>query len=102
MASETWGSSSLRKAVPDYYGILGVTPEATIQEIHDAYWRHAKARDVDIGQLNQAYEVLGNSARREAYDAERAENGVVPAQRQPRPLSEDAPRVQGKLYGYLH
>lgn len=87
--------------MPDYYGILGVAEDAPFQEIQAAYWRHANARDVDIALLNVAYEVLGDQGRREAYDAARREYGVVPATPTAQPLSEGAPRLQGKLYGFF-
>ena len=98
MSTERWGNSGQQR-LPDYYGLLGVAEGASFQEIQAAYWRHAKARDVDIALLNAAYEVLGDQDRRAAYDIERRERGVVPVKPQARPLSEDAPRLQGKLHG---
>jgi len=101
MAIESWGNPQQGR-LPDYYGILGVAEDASFQEIQAAYWRHANARDIDIALLNVAYEALGHQARRENYDASRRERGVLPSTPAAKPLSEDAPRLQGKLYGFLH
>jgi curved DNA-binding protein CbpA len=101
MGTESWGNSR-QPRLPDYYGILGVEPNAPFQEIQAAYWCHANARDVDIALLNAAYEVLGEQSRRETYDTEREQHGVVPHRATPKQLSDDGPRLQGKLYGFLH
>ena len=101
MGTAGWGNPGQQR-LPDYYGLLGVAHDAPFQEIQAAYWRHANARDIDIALLNVAYEVLGDQTRREAYDAARHELGVVPSQPEAAPLSEDAPRLQGKLSGFIH
>ncbi|MFW5940897.1 MAG: vWA domain-containing protein [bacterium] len=66
--------------VPDYYQILGLSPEATAEEIDEAATTLAQtfpqgARDPDANvayrQLMEAYEVLRDPQRREAYDDKR-------------------------------
>lgn len=66
---------------PDHYLILGLTPQATIAEIHTAARTLAdkfppNARDPGVNaayrQLLVAYEVLSDPQRRAAYDEERA------------------------------
>jgi Ca-activated chloride channel family protein len=64
---------------PDYYGALGVSRDATLEEIRRAY--HLAARqyhpdvNVEAGEtqlfldVQQAYEVLSNPKKRSAYDA---------------------------------
>ncbi len=80
----------------DYYAMLGVTPDATLQEIKSAYRRLARlhhpdlnkeARDDLIKRLNQAYEILRDPQKRAAYDtqfAQRGQRSPRPAQRQPK------------------
>ncbi|MFP5503644.1 MAG: J domain-containing protein, partial [Candidatus Sericytochromatia bacterium] len=62
--------------MPTFYEILGVTREATTEDIRQAFRRAAKAAhpDRDSGtesamvRLNEAYETLKDPDRREAYD----------------------------------
>ena len=74
----------MQKAL-SYYEVLGVSPEATTEEIRVAAQRlnqqfPKEARDpesnVAYRQLVRAYEVLGNAERRAAYDKKVAESGV--------------------------
>jgi curved DNA-binding protein CbpA len=64
---------------PDHYLALGITPDATDDEVRAAYLRvmrdtHPDRRPGDDGAeaaaraANAAWEVLGNAARRGAYD----------------------------------
>jgi hypothetical protein len=66
------------KTVKDYYAILGVSPKATLEEIRLAYRKMARIYHPDLSsemdaeerfrEVNQAYEVLANTEKREAYD----------------------------------
>ncbi|MBV5260625.1 J domain-containing protein [Synechococcus moorigangaii CMS01] len=70
-------------AAPDHYKTLGVSPQATQQEIKQAYRRLAKECHPDtcdqaqrdngdrIVALNHAYEVLGDAQQRKQYDLRR-------------------------------
>ncbi|HEV2661369.1 MAG TPA: DnaJ domain-containing protein, partial [Ktedonobacteraceae bacterium] len=62
----------------DYYALLEVSRDASLAQIKRAYRRlvrlyhpdvNKQAREDRIRQLNEAYEVLGDLARRAAYDA---------------------------------
>jgi DnaJ-class molecular chaperone len=64
----------------DYYLILGVSPDATLNQIKSAYRREAKRLHPDhsgegsepFQTVQEAYEVLGDPGRRQAYDDELA------------------------------
>jgi len=64
--------------VPDYYGILGASEDASPREIERLYKRQAHQRHPDRGgaeedmkALNQAYSVLRDENARQQYDATR-------------------------------
>ena len=66
--------------IPDYYGILGVPPDATAQSIKSRYRELAKEvhpdvsgeeSDTDMARINEAYEVLSDKSRRAEYDKRR-------------------------------
>jgi curved DNA-binding protein len=70
------------KDYQDYYALLGVKPDATLQEIRRAYHRLARLHHPDLNQtalddhikrLNEAYEVLRNPQKRAEFDAQLAQ-----------------------------
>ena len=67
----------------DYYEVLGVSPEATAEEIRRAYRKLAKeyhpdktggdkAAEEKMKEINAAYDVLKSAEKRKQYDAARA------------------------------
>ncbi|TMC22697.1 MAG: hypothetical protein E6J34_05410 [Chloroflexi bacterium] len=61
----------------DYYAILGVSRDATREQIKRAYRQLARLHHPDLNQqasdrrmkqLNEAYTILSNTAKRAAYD----------------------------------
>jgi signal peptidase I len=68
--------------VTDLYYVLGLTPDASEEEIRDAYFRNLRFDDLGTDEeaartreLREAYEVLSDPIRRRSYDASR---GVQP------------------------
>jgi signal peptidase I len=69
------------RAVSDLYAVLGLTPDASADDIRDAYYRRLRFDSLDDpdldaarGQeLRQAYEVLSDPDRRHSYDVS---NGI--------------------------
>jgi len=73
---------------PDFYAILQVHPQAEPEVIDAAYRRLAAKYHPDVNrdsmaaermkQINAAYEVLSDPAKRRSYDAGRGQNSRVP------------------------
>ncbi|PLB36331.1 putative DnaJ chaperone (Caj1) [Aspergillus candidus] len=87
---------------PDYYKVLGVSPNATQQEIRNAYKRESlkshpdrvpvdsperPARTRKFQEISDAYYTLSNESRRREYDAMRqfGEYAEEPEEEAPRP-----------------
>ena len=65
-------------ASKDYYGILGVSEDASKEEVDRAFRNEARTRHPDGGgseeamkSLNEAHDILSDPDTRKAYDAER-------------------------------
>jgi signal peptidase I len=83
----------------DLYAVLGVTPNASQDEIRDAYYSRLREDGLKnefdaarLRELREAYEVLSDPQRRRKYDlsgeaARHAEAALVEAPREPQPHS---------------
>ena len=66
---------------PDYYQILGISPDANLKTIKSAYRKMARqyhpdtqtnqSSDERMKQINEAYAVLSDAKKRAAYDRKR-------------------------------
>ncbi|MBV9582724.1 MAG: DnaJ domain-containing protein [Chloroflexi bacterium] len=89
------------KADPGLYAVLGLDPSVSDWEIQTTYRRMASrltgnsSRDnQSLKQLNVAYEVLGNPARRTEYDRQRLHQALVAGTPTPiRPGAKSASRT---------
>ena len=70
---------------PDYYKTLGVSKNATAEEIKKAYRKLARENHPDAGgneekfkDINEAYEVLSDEKKRKLYDQYGSASGQVP------------------------
>lgn len=77
---------AVEAAVPDYYKVLGVKPTASARELKQAHRNLVKTLHPDknpadkalIYKINEAWSVLGDAAKRTAYDAKfMAQGGAV-------------------------
>jgi hypothetical protein len=85
------GKRATIEAVPDYYGELGVSPDATATELRRAYRERARQLHPDLHpptpggngaadamrRLNEAWRVLGDPRSRRRYDAGLSVGGRV-------------------------
>ena len=64
----------------DFYGLLGVAPDASPEDIRDAYYRYIHYPEqfpyVDPGAMQHAYVVLSDPERRATYDASQRAAGA--------------------------
>jgi DnaJ-class molecular chaperone len=92
-----------RRPPPDYYGALGVSREATFRKIEAAYWEQAKREENrdKIALLNEAYEVLGHTDRRAAYDVALAAFGSLEEEPAGSPSAHASPDLANKLRWHL-
>jgi len=59
----------------DYYGLLGIEPDATLTQVRASFLRMAKIHHPDVGgstekmqELSRAYRTLADEISRKAYD----------------------------------
>lgn len=83
---EEYNPGKHTKNLPDYYKILGVSHDATLQEIKSRYRQLVRSRhpdvsgedsDTDMVKINEAYEVLSDKDRRDKYDLDIGARGEI-------------------------
>jgi signal peptidase I len=89
-------------AVRNPYEVLGVSPDASQDEIRDAYWRLVRFHRTEgetawtathLGEIQDAYDVLSDPARRAEVDAGNGGAPPMPPWFQPGPPALPAPAV---------
>ena len=74
-------------AVRNPYEVLGVSPDASPEEIRDAYWRLVRFHRTEgeaawmpthLGEIQDAYEVLSDPSRRAEVDAANGVEAQIP------------------------
>ena len=91
----------MKSVLPDHYATLGLHRRCTAAQIRAVYRALAKQHHPDVNsgtrdaqtrtqELNAAYEILGDPARRDAYDAELSS-----------PKKSTAPKRNGNLSGNI-
>ena len=91
------------------YEVLGVSPDASGEEIRDAYWRLVRFHRTEgepawaashLEEIQQAYELLSDPTRRAALDASNGDLATVPSreplQPAPVPAAEPAPQRRSR------
>lgn len=72
--------------LPNYYEILGISHDATYEEIKSRYRQLVKSihpdisgedSDADMAKINEAYEVLSDKERRHKYDLDIGARGEI-------------------------
>lgn len=88
------------KSIKDYYALLGISPNATQEEIRLAFRQMARVYHPDVNnapdaetrfrEINEAYEILADPEKRKSYDffAVPSEDTAAP---QPEPPTPDIP-----------
>ena len=85
-------------AVRNPYEVLGVSPDASSEEIRDAYWRLVRFHRLEgetawtpthLGEIQDAYELLSDPSRRAELDA--ANGGFASSEQMPPPYERGAP-----------
>jgi signal peptidase I len=85
-------------AVRNPYEVLGVSPDASHEEIRDAYWRLVRFHRTEgeaawipthLGEIQDAYELLSDPSRRAALDA--ANGDLAEEAQPPAPYAPGAP-----------
>lgn len=100
---------SSRQPTPDYYARLEVSSAATLEQIKHAYRRLVRlyhpdvnngTQDIRMKQLNEAYAILSDAARRAAYDKLRQDQqraeiiaDMIRRQRQEAAFVPNAPKM---------
>ena len=94
-----------RPGVRNPYEVLGVSPDASGEEIRDAYWRLVRFHRTEgepawaashLEEIQQAYELLSDPTRRAALDASNGDLATVPSREplQPAPVPSPEPAPQ--------